>query len=56
MIAQPEIAWLATAGSRHGRIEQARIIRPVNPAFTAPVTSPTTAPATPPTPQGEQPR
>ena len=56
MIAQPEIAWLATAGSRHGRIEQARIIRPVNPAFTAPVTSPTTAPATPPTPQGEQSR
>ena len=52
----PEIAWWAAAGPQHGRIEQTRIIRLVNPAFTAPATGTDDNTATPPTPQGEQPR
>jgi hypothetical protein len=54
--AHPEIAWWAAAGPQHGRIEQARIIRLVNPAFTTPATGTDHNTATPPTPQGEQPR
>jgi hypothetical protein len=59
MIAHPEMAWWAAAGPQHGRIEQARIIRLVNPALTAPATGTddnAATPPTPPRPQGEQPR
>ena len=52
----PEIAWWAATGTQHGRIEQARLIRLVHPAFTAPATATNDDTATSPTPQGEQPK
>ena len=56
MIANPEIAWWAAGGTKHGRNEQARIIRLLNPTVTAPPAVTDDNTTTTPTPQGEQPR